>query len=198
MLPVRVAREDVVSQTLSGDVITTTETTVTMSAKHCGSCPLLKLCPIKRQGDRQEISPRRTDNPVRHSPRRRTGLSVLRRVSFLLPIAQRVGSYQLKFTDKARRLAARRREESTDMFAERYAPRADIESTNSGLKNRFVRDSVPVCGKGPVYRVMLNKVTGWNILRAASTAKLRLGVGGGGKTARSWLVGELWADLPRD
>ena len=132
--PLRVTREDVVTKTSSGDVITTTVTTVTMSAEHCGSCPLLKLCPIKRQ---------------------------------------RNGLYELEFTDKDRRLAARRREESTEVFAERYAPRAGIESTNSGLKNRLGLDRLPVRGRGAVFRVMLNKVTGWNILRAASTETLR-------------------------
>jgi hypothetical protein len=132
--PLRVTHEDVVRTTASGDVVKTTVTTVTMSAEHCGRCPLLKLCPIKRQRD---------------------------------------GSYQLEFTDKERRLAARRREESTDVFAARYALRAGIESTNSGLKNRLGLDRLPVRGKGAVFRVTMNKVTGWNILRAASTAKLR-------------------------
>ncbi len=132
--PLRVTREDVVSKTSSGDVITTTVTTVTMSAEHCGNCPLLKLCPIKRHRD---------------------------------------GSYQLEFTDQDRRLAARRREQSTEVFVERYALRSGIESPNSGLKNRLKMDRLAVRGKGAVFRVMLNKVTGWNILRAASTAKLR-------------------------
>ena len=157
--PMRVTREDVVSKTPSGDVITTTVTTVTMSAEHCGSCPFLKICPIKLQRD---------------------------------------GLYQLEFTDKACRLAARRREESTEVFAERYAPRAGIESTNSGLKNRLGLDSLPVRGQGAVYRVMLNKVTGWNVLRASSTAKLRawvsaeiqklLGAGWSGCFGQTWLV----------
>ena len=56
----------------------------------------------------------------------------------LCPIKpQRDGSYELVFTDKERRLAARRREESTEVFAERYAPRSGIESTNNGVKNRL-------------------------------------------------------------
>ena len=132
--PLSVTREEVVSTTASGDVITTTTTRVEMSAEHCEGCPLLDLCPIKRQRD---------------------------------------GSYELVFTDKDRRLAARRREESTDVFDERYAPRAGIESTNSGVKNRLGMDCLPVRGKGAVFRVMMNKVTGWNVLRAASTDALR-------------------------
>lgn len=132
--PLSVTREEVVSTTASGDVITTTTTRVEMSAEHCEGCPLLDLCPIKRQRD---------------------------------------GSYELVFTDKDRRLAARRREESTEVFAERYAPRAGIESTNSGVKNRLGMDCLPVRGQGAVFRVMMNKVTGWNVLRAASTDALR-------------------------
>ncbi len=47
----------------------------------------------------------------------------------------RDGEFVLEFTDKERRLAARRLEEATDVFRERYAPWSGIESTNSGLKN---------------------------------------------------------------
>lgn len=85
---------------------------------------------------------------------------------------QRDGSYQLEFTDKEQRLAARRREESTDVFAERYANRSAIESTNSGTKNRLGLGDLPVRGGGAVFRVLLNKVTGGNILRAATTATM--------------------------
>ena len=45
----------------------------------------------------------------------------------------RDGKFTLEFTDKERRLAGRRVEESTEVFKERYAPRSGIESTNSGL-----------------------------------------------------------------
>ena len=43
----------------------------------------------------------------------------------------------MEFTDKEHRLAGRRVEEATEVFTERYAARAGIESTNSGLKNRL-------------------------------------------------------------
>ena len=46
----------------------------------------------------------------------------------------RDGKFTLEFTDTERRLAARRVEEKTEVFQERYAPRSGIESTNSGLK----------------------------------------------------------------
>ena len=39
--------------------------------------------------------------------------------------------------DQARRTAARRYEEQTEVFRQRYAKRSGIESTNSGLKNRL-------------------------------------------------------------
>jgi Transposase DDE domain len=85
----------------------------------------------------------------------------------------RDGHYTLEFSDKEHRLAGRRREQETPVFAERYAPRAGIESTNSGLKNRLGMDRLRVRGRGSVFRVILHKVAGWNVLRAAASTKLR-------------------------
>jgi hypothetical protein len=79
----------------------------------------------------------------------------------------------LAFTDKERRLAARRVEEKTEVFKQRYARRSGIESTNSGLKNRLGLRRLPVRGRGSVFRVILHKVTGWNVLRAAATQTMR-------------------------
>jgi hypothetical protein len=85
----------------------------------------------------------------------------------------RDGKFTLEFTDKERRLAARRVEEETEVFKERYAPRSGIESTNSGLKNRLGLGRLRVRGRGSVFRVILHKVAGWNVLRAAASQKLR-------------------------
>jgi Transposase DDE domain len=85
----------------------------------------------------------------------------------------RDGKFTLEFTDKERRLAGRRVEETTEVFKERYAPRSGIESTNSGLKNRLGLDRLRVRGRGSVFRVILHKVAGWNVLRAAASQKLR-------------------------
>ena len=85
----------------------------------------------------------------------------------------RDGRYTLEFSDKEHRLAGRRREQETPVFAERYAPRAGIESTNSGLKNRLGMDRLRVRGRGSVFRVILHKVAGWNVLRASASKKLR-------------------------
>ncbi|MBA3583771.1 MAG: transposase [Gemmatimonadetes bacterium] len=85
----------------------------------------------------------------------------------------RDGKFTLEFSDKQRRLAGRRVEEKTDVFAERYAPRSGIESTNSGLKNRLGLGRLRVRGRGSVFRVILHKVAGWNVLRAAASEKLR-------------------------
>lgn len=85
----------------------------------------------------------------------------------------RDGRYTMEFSDKEHRLAGRRREQETPVFAERYAPRAGIESTNSGLKNRLGMDRLRVRGRGSVSRVILHKVAGWNVLRAAASKKLR-------------------------
>ena len=81
--------------------------------------------------------------------------------------------YTLDISDKERRLAGRRLEESTEVFQERYALRSGIESTNSGLKNRLGLGRLRVRGRGGVFRVILHKVAGWNLLRAAASEKLR-------------------------
>lgn len=90
----------------------------------------------------------------------------------------RDGKYKLDISDKDRRLAGRRVEESTEVFKERYAPRSGIESTNSGLKNRLGLGRLRVRGRGSVFRVLLHKVAGWNVLRAAASEKLRAWVRG--------------------
>jgi hypothetical protein len=83
------------------------------------------------------------------------------------------GTFTLEVSDKERRLAARRVEEATEVFKERYSMRSGIESTNSGLKNRLGLGSLRVRGRGSVFRVLWHKVAGWNLLRAAASAKLR-------------------------
>jgi len=83
------------------------------------------------------------------------------------------GRYILEYTDKKRRLAARRREQETDVFKQQYAMRSGIESTNSGLKNRLGLGQLRVRGRGSVFRVILHKLAGWNVLRAAASTKLR-------------------------
>jgi Transposase DDE domain len=83
------------------------------------------------------------------------------------------GKFTLEFTDKERRLAGRREEESTEVFKQRYAPRSGIESTNSGLKNRLGLGRLRVRGRGSVFRVLLHKVAGWNVLRAAASERFR-------------------------
>jgi hypothetical protein len=85
----------------------------------------------------------------------------------------RDGRYTLEFSDKDHRLAGRRREQETEVFQERYARRSGIESTNSGLKNRLGMKRLRVRGRGSVFRVILHKVAGWNVLRAAASKKLR-------------------------
>lgn len=87
------------------------------------------------------------------------------------------GRFLLNFTDKDRRLAERRAEQETEVFQERYAQRAGIESTNSGLKNRLGLGQLRVRGRGSVFRVILHKVAGWNVLRAAAS-----------KTMRAWVA----------
>ena len=90
------------------------------------------------------------------------------------PIHQtRDGRYTLELTAKDHRLAGHRREQETPVFAERYATRSGIESTNSGSKNRLGLKRLRV--RGSVFRVILHKVASWNVLRAAASKKLRPG-----------------------
>jgi hypothetical protein len=90
------------------------------------------------------------------------------------PIEQaRDGKFTIEFTDKQRRLEGRRVEEATDVFKERYAARSGIESTNSGLKNRLGLGHLSVRGMGSVSRVILHKLAGWNVLRAAASKGLK-------------------------
>jgi hypothetical protein len=86
------------------------------------------------------------------------------------------GRFILEFTDKDQRLAGRRREQETEVFKERYALRSGIESTNSGLKNRLGLRRLRVRGRGSVFRVILHKLAGWNVLRAAASKKIRASV----------------------
>ena len=99
------------------------------------------------------------------------------------------GRFELKFTDQARRLAARRREAETDVFRERYAKRSGIESTNSGLKNRLGLGRLRVRGRGAVFRTLFLKVSGWNVLRAAASEKLHAIV----RNELAKLLGAGWA-----
>ncbi len=90
------------------------------------------------------------------------------------PIEQtRDGQFTMEFSDKEHRLAGRRVEEETDVFQERYAARSGIESTNSGLKNRLGLGSLRVRGMGSVSRLLLQKLAGWNVLRASASKKLK-------------------------
>jgi hypothetical protein len=89
------------------------------------------------------------------------------------PVVKCRDGYCLYHTAKQRRLAGRRREEATDVFRDRYRIRGGIEGTNSGLKRRTGLGRLRVRGQPRVFRSILLKVAGWNILRAAACAKMR-------------------------
>ena len=82
------------------------------------------------------------------------------------------GRYRLGYTDKQGRLAARRREEDTEAFRERYAIRSGIESTNSGLKRRLGLGQLRVRGRKAVFHALYLKVAGWNVFRAVASGRL--------------------------
>ena len=89
------------------------------------------------------------------------------------PVQKGRDGYQVDPTSQQRRTAGRRREEATDVFRQRYRVRSGIEGTNSGLKRRTGLGQLRVRGRPAVFRSILLKVTGWNILRASACAKMR-------------------------
>jgi len=89
------------------------------------------------------------------------------------PVVKKRAGYQLDHTAKQRRTAARRREESTDVFQDRYRVRGGIEGTNSGLKRRTGLGQLRVRGAPRVYHSIYLKVAGWNVLRSSVCAKMR-------------------------
>jgi hypothetical protein len=76
-------------------------------------------------------------------------------------------------SEKQQRLATRREQEKTEDWREEYKIRAGIEATNSGLKRKTGLGQLRVRGKKSVFNVILLKIAGWNILRAASSAKMK-------------------------
>ena len=89
------------------------------------------------------------------------------------PIEKKRGQYRLTYTDRQRRLEARRQEQKTDVFREEYAKRSGIESTNSGLKRRLGLGKLRVRGRKAVNHAVYLKAAGWNLLRAVASGRLR-------------------------
>ena len=81
--------------------------------------------------------------------------------------------YQLDHSAKERRLVARRAEEATKVFRERYKVRGGIEGTNSGLKRKTGLGRLRVRGRPAVDHAIYLKIAGWNISRAVVCAKIR-------------------------
>jgi hypothetical protein len=107
------------------------------------------------------------------------------------PVQERPEGYHLEHTAKQRRMAARRREQETEVFRERYRRRSGIESTNSGLKRRTGLGRLRVRGRPRVFQAIYLKVTGWNILRALVCAKMRELVRAKAQTAVFWATAGL-------
>ena len=89
------------------------------------------------------------------------------------PVKKIAGRYVLVHTARQRRLDARRKEEATEIFPERYKKRGGIEGTNSCLKRKTGLGRLRVRGRPAVFHAIYLKVAGWNILRATACAKMR-------------------------
>jgi hypothetical protein len=107
------------------------------------------------------------------------------------PVQERAEGYHLEHTAKQRRMAARRREQETEVFRQRYRRRSGIESTNSGLKRRTGLGRLRVRGRPRVFQAIYLKVAGWNILRASVCAKMREWVRAKAQTAVFWATAGL-------
>jgi hypothetical protein len=101
------------------------------------------------------------------------------------PVQQDRDGYHLEHTAKQRRVAARRREQATEVFRQRYRRRSGIEGTNSGLKRRTGLGRLRVRGRPRVFMAIYLKIAGWNILRASVCATMRQYVHARAQTARS-------------
>jgi len=82
------------------------------------------------------------------------------------------GKYTVKYAAKQRRQEERRREENTEAFRQRYARRAGVESTNSGLKGKHGMGELRVRGSPAVRHAVYLKVSGWNLCRATASGLL--------------------------
>jgi len=89
------------------------------------------------------------------------------------PVKKTRDGYQLDHTAKARRIAARRKEQATEVFMDRYKIRGGIEGTNSGLKRKTGLGRLRVRGRPAVYHAIYFRIAGWNIMRASVCAKMR-------------------------
>jgi len=89
------------------------------------------------------------------------------------PVRKARDGYRLEHTAKERRLTARRKEQETDVFRERYKVRGGIEGTNSSLKRKTGLGRLRVRGKPAVAHAIYLKIAGWNILRASVCATIR-------------------------
>lgn len=99
------------------------------------------------------------------------------------PVRRGRDGYELRHTAKQRRSEARRREQTTEVFAQRYGPRNGIEGTNSGIKRRTGLGRLRVRGRPRVFMAIYLKIAGWNILRASVCAAMRQFVAERVKTA---------------
>jgi hypothetical protein len=70
------------------------------------------------------------------------------------------------------RMSQRRAYQKSEEFKTKYRRRSGIEATNSMLKRVTGLGRLRVRGKASVFMALLLKVTGWNILRAASNRRL--------------------------
>jgi hypothetical protein len=88
-------------------------------------------------------------------------------------VTRKKKGYVLEHNAKDVRLAARRKEEQTEVFKDRYRIRSGIEATNSSIKRRTGMARLRVRGLAAIKLGIELKVTGWNVLRGAQSEKIK-------------------------
>ena len=89
------------------------------------------------------------------------------------PVRKVGDGYVVAHTPAQHRLASRRAEQATEVFAEHYAIRGGGESVNAGLKRRTGMGRVRVRGAPRVRMAVLLRCAGWNLFRALAAMKQR-------------------------
>lgn len=88
-------------------------------------------------------------------------------------VTKKKKGYVIAHSAKDVRLAARRKEEQTEVFKERYSIRSGIEATNSSIKRRTGMSRLRVRGLAAIKHGVELKVTGWNVLRGSQSEKIK-------------------------
>ena len=139
-----------------------------MDGPTCAACAFQKECPMRRHVIKNQ-GPHNTNGPR--------------------PV--------LTVDPKQQRRHDRRRRERTEAFRQQYRKRAGHESSFSGMKRRCGLGRLRTRGSPGVTLSALLKITGWNLLRAAASTRMRAKIGKQVRRALQGASAAVLADLRR-